>query len=150
MKNKNLIIMILLLVIVGGSSFFAGMKYQQNKLKSAANQFAGGRIFGSGQQGPNQNETRNGNNFRPVAGEILSMDSKTVTVKMADGSSKIVVLSDKTVYNKTQTGSLNDLKVGDNISVFGTTNTDGSVTAQNVQIGEMFGRMGNLPTPNQK
>jgi hypothetical protein len=146
MKNKNLIIAVLLLILVGGGSFFGGMKYQQNKRSSAANQFFGGR---NGQQMGAVNN-RNGNGFRPVAGQILSMDNQSVTLKLADGSSKIVILSGNTVYNKTQTGSLTDLKVGDSISVFGSVNTDGSVTAQDIQIGTLFGgmRVGN-PTPGQ-
>ncbi len=151
MKNKNLIITVLLLIIVAGGSFFGGMKYQQKKTTSAFSQFAGNRNFVNGQQRVGNNGgnfTRNGNGFRPVAGEILSMDDKSITVKMNDGSSKIVILSDKTVYNKTQEGSLDDLKVGDNISVFGTTNTDGSVTASNIQIGAIFRGM-NIPTPGQ-
>lgn len=136
------------MIIVGVGSFYGGMKYQQRKLASLS-QFAGTRTLENGQQRSNQNGARNGNGFRPVAGQILSMDSKSITVKMADGSSKIVILSDKTVYNKTQTGSLTDLKVGDSISVFGTANSDGSVTAQNVQTGILFRGIGNGPTPGQ-
>lgn len=149
MKNKNIIITVLLLILVGAGSFFSGIKYQQSRRSSAANQFFGGRNGGNGQQAGVINN-RNGNGFRPVAGQILSMDDQSITVKLVDGSSKIVILSGNTVYNKTQAGSLSDLKVGDDISVFGTTNTDGSVTAQNVQIGALFGGMGgNNLTPGQ-
>ncbi len=149
MKNKNIIITILSLIIVAGGSFFAGMKFQQKKAVSSFSQFAGGRNINNTQGRNGQAVVRNGNGFRPVAGEILSLDSKSITVKMADGSSKIVILSDKTVYNRTQEGSLSDLKVGDNINVFGTTNSDGSVTAQNVQTGVIFRGMGSNPTPGQ-
>jgi hypothetical protein len=138
---------VLLLILVGAGSFFGGVKYQQSKRNSTA-QFLGGRDVGNRQQGGVANN-RNGNGFRPVAGQILAMDNQSITVKLADGSSKIVILSGNTVYNKTQAGSLSDLKVGDNISVFGTTNTDGSVTAQNIQIGALFGGMGGIPSPAQ-
>ena len=149
MKNKNLIITILLIILVGAGSFFGGVKYQQGKQASASGQFFTGRNTGNGQRNGTAN-TRNGNGFRPVAGQILSIDNQSITVKMPDGSSKIIILSGNTVYNKTQTGSLSDLKVGDNVSVFGTTNTDGSVTAQSIQTGALFERLGNTtPTPGQ-
>lgn len=149
MKNKNIIITVIFLILVGVGSFFGGIKYQQGRRSWAANQFFGGRNGGNGQQVGATNN-RNGNGFRPVAGQILSMDNQSITVKLADGSSKIIILSGNTVYNKTQTGLLSDLKVGDNISVFGTTNSDGSVTAQSVQIGALFGGMGGVnPTPGQ-
>jgi hypothetical protein len=150
MKNKNIIVTVLLLILVGAGSFFGGMKYQQSKTASLFGQFAGGRNTNNPQGRTGQNALRNGAGFRPIAGQILSMDSKSITVKMTDGSSKIVILSDKTIYNKTQESSLTDLKVGDNISVFGTTNSDGSVTAQNLQTGIMFRGNGDGPTPGQR
>jgi hypothetical protein len=56
---------------------------------------------------------------RPVIGQILSIDDKTMTVKMMDGSSKIVILPDNVTISKTDSGSKADLKVGENIGVFG-------------------------------
>lgn len=147
MKNRNLIITIVFLILIGAGSFFAGMKYQQSK-QNLPGQYFAGRNGVNGQRSGVAN--RNGNGFRPVAGQILSIDNQSITVKLSDGSSKIIILSGNTVYNKTQTASLSDLKVGDNISVFGTTNADGSVTAQNVQIGALFAGMGgNNPVSGQ-
>lgn len=146
-KNKNLIIFGLLLIIVAGGAFFGGVKYQQSRQKNALTQFAGNRNFGSGQQRMFVNGGRNGSGFRPVVGEITSVDDKSVTVKLNDGSSKIVVLSDKTTFNKAEAGSRSDLKVGENINVFGTANSDGSITAQSIQMGTIFRAMENSPTP---
>jgi len=58
----------------------------------------------------------------------------TITVKLEDGSSKIILLSEKTSINKASEGSITDLTAGEKVAVFGTTNADGSVTAQNIQI----------------
>ena len=80
-------------------------------------------------------QTGNGQSFRPVSGEIIGSDDKSVTVKLQDGSSKIVLLSDSAQINKASVGAKEDLKTGENIVVFGTTNSDGSVTAQSIQIG---------------
>jgi len=128
-------------IIVGAGGFFGG-KYQQSKQPAFLRQFGTGQGMRAGQgQG-----TRQG--FRPVSGEIISADEKSVTVKLQDGSSKIVLFSSKMTINKAAEGTSADLKVGERVSVFGTENTDGSVTAQNIQLGQMF-RDGPTPTQGQ-
>lgn len=127
--NKN-IIMVFLVIVVGGGAFFGGMKYQQSKQPAFLRQFGGnGQRIGLGTGG---NANRGG--FRPVNGEILSNDGTSITVKLSDGSSKIVILSETTSINKADVASKTDLKVGEKVAVFGSDNSDGSVTAQNIQI----------------
>lgn len=70
----------------------------------------------------------------PTAGEIIGADEKSITVKLQDGSSKIVLLSEKTQINKAEKATKEDLKKGEKVAVFGTENPDGSVTAQNIQL----------------
>lgn len=67
------------------------------------------------------------------------MDDKSITVKLQDGSSKIVLLSNTTAYNKSATGAKSDLKTGEKVAVFGTENSDGSVTARDVQLNPRTG-----------
>ncbi len=74
-------------------------------------------------------------------GEILSEDDKSITVKMEDGSSKIVLISDTTQINKTDPGAKSDLTVGTKVGVFGVDN-NGTVTAQNIQIDPQQMRIG--------
>lgn len=119
------IMIVILLIIVGGGGFFAGLKYQTGKAITAN--------FQQRQMG-NSFRQRLGQNFRPVRGDIIGRDDKSITVKLPDGSSKIILFSDKTVYLKSSTGSKDDLKTGDKVMVIGTENSDGSVTAQDVQI----------------
>lgn len=69
-----------------------------------------------------------------TAGEILSNDGTSITIKMADGSTKIVLVSPSTQVMKMAAGSLSDLSTGTNVSVVGSANSDGSVTATSVQI----------------
>lgn len=80
------------------------------------------------------NQMRERTGFRPVVGEIISKDDKSVTVKLQDGGSKIVLFSDGTSINKVSEGSKDDLKTGEQVGIFGTENSDGSVTAQNIQL----------------
>lgn len=79
-------------------------------------------------------QSRQQQGFRPVAGEILKQDEKSITVKLNNGGSKIVLVTDKTEINKASQATKTDLKIEEKVSLFGTENTDGSVTAQNIQL----------------
>lgn len=140
-KMKNIyIIFALLLIVIGGGAFFAGMKYQQSQV-SARGQY--GQL---GSQRGQRQFTGRGNGI-PVVGQIVNQDANSMTIKTQDGSSKIVLFSDNTTISKTDTASKSAIKTGDNIAVFGTSNSDGSVTAQNIQLNPMF-RTGQNAQPN--
>ena len=150
MKN-NYLITAVLVIVFAGAGFYGGMKYQQSKVSSLSGQFSNRQgMMRNGRVGGNGNRS----GFRPVAGEIISADGKSITVKLQDDSSKIVLINDKTEINKAQTVSKSELKVGEKVSVFGSENTDGSVTAQNVQLNPILRMMngeGRVPliTPDQ-
>jgi hypothetical protein len=130
--NKKQILSVIVLLAVAGGAFFVGTRFQSKRFLAG---------FGQQTNGNNAQGQRNGaigrgmmGAGRPVAGEIISVDDKSVTVKMNDGSSKIVLFSDTTVINEATTVGKEKLSVGGTVSVFGTTNSDGSVTAQNIQL----------------
>ncbi len=139
--NKK-IISLVLLVIAGGALFYGGMKYDQSKKTASrgASNFANlspeerqarataGGFAGMGRGG------RAGGGTGFITGEVISKDDKSVTIKLNDGGSKIVFLSESTEITKSASGSINDLEVGKNISVNGVANSDGSVTAQTIQL----------------
>ncbi len=132
MKNKNIIIAAVAALLIGaGLGFFGGMKYQQSKTPAGRS-----GMFQRGSAG-----IRNSMGMA-VRGQIISADTSSITVKLPDGSTKIVILSSTTMIGKTTTGNASDLTNGVNVIVFGNTNSDGSVTAQNVQVGNgmLFGR----------
>lgn len=129
--NTNLIAIALLVgVIAAVGGFFGGMKYQQGK----RTQFTAMMSAGQGRMGgaPNAQGTRGSS--RPVYGEVIKADEKSITVKSRDGSSKIVLLSQTGQIYKAVAGTASDIIIGTQVSVFGTSNPDGSVTAQNIQI----------------
>lgn len=132
MKN-SILITILIALIVGGAGFYAGMKYQQNRRPAFTGQFGNGQFLRNGQRTGGANGNNRGG-FRPVAGEIISADDKSVTVKLQDNSSKIVFINDRTQINKAETVGKSELKTGTKVAIFGTENSDGSVTAQNIQV----------------
>lgn len=149
MKNANVIVPIILVLVGLGAGFFGGYQYRNYVLrKNVAVLGTNGQRFVGG--------TRNGVGNRlgamggGVIGSILSVDTNSMTVKLNDGSSKIIILSDTTKYSNTVSASQTDLKVGAQVAAFGTTNSDGSVTATNIQINPEFGRMMPSPTPTAK
>lgn len=152
MKN-NYLPMIIIAVLVAAGAFFAGMKYQESKrsnLSSQFGEFQRNRTGGiAGMSGANGNRM----DVRPVNGDIISSDDKSITVKMTDGSSKIILVSDKTQINKAEKATLADLKTGEKVAVFGSKNSDGSVTAQNIQLNPVLrvkNNDQNPPTVNPK
>lgn len=130
MDNNSIIISVLLVILVGAGAFYGGIKYQQLKQPALSQ----GRQSGNFQGQRNGSGPANRNGFRPVSGEILSNDSNGITVKLQDGSSKIVIISGNTSINKASQATKDDLKVGEKVAVFGQQNSDGSVTAQNIQL----------------
>jgi len=127
MKSQTIMIIILVGIVTAGVGFFGGIQYQKSQRGISMNgQFSGRQ--GQGQQGA---RFKNGGG---VFGQITSVDEKSITVKLMDGSSKIVILSGTTSINKQANGTRDDLKTGINVAVFGQPNSDGSLTAQNVQI----------------
>lgn len=126
------IIVFVITLVVGGLAFYGGIQYQKSQSST-------GRNFMMGQNGGRNGQTgtrRMGNG--PVSGEILSVDDTSITVKLTDGSSRIILITEKTIFNKTATVEKSELKVGGKVGVFGTSNTDGSVTAQNIQLNPQF------------
>lgn len=133
MKSKQIAVIIVALVLVGNAGFFTGVKYQQSKQPSRTN-------FQSFGQQRGFSATRQPAGSQVVRGEIIDKDEESITVKLPDDSSKIVLLSESTTINKATEGSVDDLKSGDQVMVFGQTNSDGSVSAAQIQLNSGLGR----------
>jgi hypothetical protein len=137
MSKNNIALVVVLMIVIAGGSFYGGMQYGKNQTASAtAGQqqggAGGGRNRAGGAGGPGGN--RFGAGGGAISGSVLSLTSNMLTVKMRDGSSRIVLFSNSTAVNKQVAGALSDVSVGGDVMVIGTTNTDGSVTASNIQI----------------
>lgn len=125
--NKTVLIILGVAIAVGGGSFYGGMKYGQANVLSGFQQRMGGAGFGGGRTG-----NRSGANL--VAGEIIAKDAVSITVKLRDGGSKIVLYSGSTEIGKSVSGTNDDLVIGKTITANGTPNQDGSITAQSIQL----------------
>jgi hypothetical protein len=138
---KKLLPTIITVIVVGLLAFYGGFKIGQSSPQSNV---PGGQNFRQqmdqqdGPNGGNTNFQRRGGqggqmgNF--INGEILSGDDKSITIKMPDGGSKIIFFSGTTKIVKSTDAPVTDLTTGINVMVNGSANTDGSISATNIQI----------------
>lgn len=140
------IYVVILVVVIAAAAFWGGVTYQKSKTPSFAGARAGanggyGRRFGSSGAGGGFGGASGASGMMPVSGQIVSNGNNTITVKLSDGSSKIVDLTSKTKINKTTQGTVSDLTTGQQVTAFGSTNSDGSITAQAVNLGNSMFRI---------
>jgi hypothetical protein len=141
LKNKSTIIFAVIALLVGAvAGFFGGKAYQASQTASLRSRYTGS-FQGTG--------TAN-TNLTSVRGQILSNDDNSMVVKLSDGSTKIVIFGASIPISKMTAGSSTDLTAGTSVTVMGITNSDGSVSAQSVQIGTGAGARGVNASPSAK
>lgn len=124
MQNKNMMIGVAIVLVL--VAFFVGKSYGASHAKSATTgTFARTSFAGAGR-------TRGAGAFS--TGSILSVSGNTLTMSLQSGGSQIVVLGTSTPILKSTVGTTADLTAGTNVMITGTTNSDGSLTAQSIQI----------------
>ena len=151
MKPWMIPVIAVVVVAVGVGAFFGGkaagggtpsaaeaMKVVSNLTaaqRQALAQSSGGTGTATGAPtgAPTGGFTGTGGNM--TSGSIVSSDANSMTIKLTSGSTKIVLFSDSTTISVSKTGSASDLTAGQEVRVSGTTNSDGSITASNIQCG---------------
>src|SRR6266542_3995453 len=92
----------------------------------AAGRGAGGAGAGAGAAGSE-------GGAKPAAsGTIKVIDGNTIYVSQPDGTTKKVVANDSTRYTRTEPGTLRDVQPGDRVTIEGSSQPDGSVSATRV------------------
>ena len=119
MNKKNTGIAAIALVIGFGAGYFTHSSPAQT-------QNTGGNFTRNGGGGIN------GGGF--LSGTVASKDSGSITINTRDGSSHVVLITPATNVSKSVSGAVSDVAVGSTIIVFGTTNSDGSVSASLIQL----------------
>jgi len=145
---KKIIVIIISLVVVGGGAFYGGMKYAESKSPQAGfartdlqnlspeeRQQKFQELGDSGEIGEHvvRGQFGSGVGGRSLSGEIISRSEDSLTIKLIDGSTKIVFVSESTQITKSVKGNLIDLGEGEQIFIGGSENSDGSYTAKTIQ-----------------
>lgn len=149
MSKKIIVLSIVTVMLVGAGSFYGGMKYAEGKNAEVS-------AFGGSNSSPAERQQRSQfgaaiGGFRGgtggmgarggiVAGEIISKDDKSVTVKLNNGGSKLIFVSDATNVSKSAEGALSDLQIGTQILANGAPNQDGSINAKIIQLSPQLQR----------
>ncbi len=128
--HKNLTVVVVVTAMVAGTAgYWLGSTAQSQPAASMmrAGQFSQGGVSGGmGRQ--------RGQSGGLINGEVVGKDATSLTVKTSDGNSRIVLLSGSTTILKTASATLDDILDGVRVMVTGTANTDGSLTAQSIQV----------------
>ena len=114
------ILFLIILILVATTAFYVGMKYQQSKMPQ-------GVFFQGGGQTAQARE-------RMLSGEVISKDEKSLTLKLPNGSIRIIFLSEKTEFLKMTEGNLNDIEAGKQIMIIGNQTTEGAFVAEQIQL----------------
>jgi hypothetical protein len=131
MDTKRIAGAVALAVLIAGVSFWGGMAYAKSHASAAFRAGAGGAQFFAASGGNRTFRTAGGG---ATAGSIIAKDATSVTVKSPDGSTKIILLGSNTQVMKAATGTLDDLSVGANVTITGSANSDGSISAETISL----------------
>jgi hypothetical protein len=145
MKRWLVPILAVLIVAAGVGGFFGGRATAGGSTTEAGPQTAaqaGMNGTGTGQR-PSGTGTGTGTRGGFTTGTILSKDDTSLTIKLSDGNSRIVYLSDSTTISETKDATVDVLTTGEDVTVIGSSNSDGSVTATSVMVGSSG--LGGLP-----
>jgi len=149
MKNTNKIIAIAIViaVVLAAAGFFGGTLYQKSQTARPGRNFGG---IGAGIGNPASqaaNATRRSGGLQGgfTSGDIISKDNNSITLKMRDGSTRIIFYSGSTQISKQTSGTVDDLGVGSAVMVAGSANADGSVSAQSISLRPANPTGGNVP-----
>jgi len=132
-KNKKIILVIVGIIILVGV-FYCGMVYSKSKILDVGQFDQRGKTFGQNDRG-STGGVKNGGAFGGLTtGEIISKDAQSITLKLKDSGSKIIFYTEKTPVYKNVAGLLSELVVGNEVTINGKANIDGSINAETISI----------------
>jgi len=144
--NTVIVVVVALILMVG--SFYGGTLYGKQQAQADLPQAFRERMaqMGAGQV-PGQGG-QEGGNFQPgqggfgrlggqgggLFGQIQAIDGDSLLVTGFDGQEVRVLLTDTTLIEKYASVTAVDLEPGEQVTVSGSENEDGSITARSVQV----------------
>ncbi len=131
---KQVVISVVLVALGGAGGFWGGTVYQKSKLPTRPD-FSSLSVgeMPTGASGANR---RAGGSNGPggLTGEITAKDDTSLTIKTSNGSTQTAYYSELTEVVTDQAADKADLKTGTKVTVTGTPNSDGSLTANTVRL----------------
>ena len=143
MKPKSFVTLLVAAVILGsviGGALAGGIAIGKSQSQgSQTNQYSSlpsglGNISGLGNFQFPGNSTGFNSGSRATTGTVEKVEGDVVTLKTQGNTTVLVNVSGSTSIQKTVEGSLADIATGDNITVSGNKNADGSIEAGSITI----------------
>jgi hypothetical protein len=135
-KNLPLLLTIGAIVLVG-VSFVLGMQAQKLLAKSSSTTASSQGQQGAGSQFGGGFAGARGQGRRPTLGTVTSFDGTTIimTNSQSGATTKVTVSASTQVTDSSgNAASATDIKTGDTVSAFGTTGSDGTVSATRIRL----------------
>ena len=134
MKRNQVVGGVIILLVVAGGSFYAGKSMASSGSAAPLRQGFTGQ-GGAGFAGRTGTMGAMGARGGFTGGTIVSASNGSISIQQQNGSSsEIVLISPSTQILKSVAGSAADLTTGANVTITGTPNSDGSMTATSIQI----------------
>ena len=135
MSKKFLIIILVAVILAGAGGFFVSRSFSEEFGANVGGAFRDHQEGDPSRRFDSMRGMRGmGGSSSPLFGEIISQGEGSFTIKLSDGSTKIIFISDSTQITKSIVGILDDLEIAGQIFVSGEENPDGSYTAKTIQI----------------
>lgn len=131
------------MIVFAFGGFYGGSLYQKNKFVAELASQSGNLGFSDIQESSQRGLDRLENLGDLLVGQVTAKEENNVTIKIQDGGSRIVYFSDSTGIGKSVQGSAEDLQSGQQVTISGKANQDGTFAAQNIIIRP------DAPTSNQ-
>lgn len=130
-KSNLAIAAVLVAAVFFGAGYFTAGLFNKPGMPN------GGQFMANGANGQRSNVQRMANR-NPMGGfingELVKKDASSFSVKQRDGSMKLVLITSSTKAMKMAESNLGEFAIGQQVMVTGSSNSDGSLTAQTVQI----------------
>lgn len=134
-KKFNFINVVLIVVLFSAVFFYLGISYQKTKMPTlGANREAMREAMGRGNLINSDNLANRGLRGSQIIGEIIKINEDSFTIKLNNGGSSIIYITDETLISQTEKIDKNKLEEGQEVSIFGNTQENQSIIAESVQI----------------
>ncbi len=134
MKNKTHIIWAAVAIVALVAGIFWG--------RTMAGAASGNSRFGASSSSSRTFAGRNNSSANVFAGQVSAIDGSSITLQLPNGNSEVVLYASSTPVTEPTNVSIAKIVAGADIMVMGTQNSDGSVTAQSIEIRNGSGLFG--------